>query len=585
MAMKRRALFAVIKTSFSPVISISDRAHCKCTVCHTKCTSLSYSTAQASQRKPAALVLRVFGVSVFGASVYAFLANVPTVHAEAPHDSNKDAHSRKIRLEDVKKHGANAEAKWVTKGTRVYDITDWISIHPGGEVILQSAGGAVDPYWDIFTIHKKQAVYDILEGYYVGDIDPQDLVNGQMPEKNVENPFERDPKRDEKLIAIAERPYSSETPAEELRTFVTPNETFYVRNHFWVPKLDESSHRLVVELYDGDEKVYTMKDLKENFEQVKITATLQCAGNRRKHMNESARSTNGLPWTVGGISNAQWTGVRLRDVLADAGFPVDNAPSEVQHAQFMAAEAYGASIPINKAIDKQGDVLLAYEMNGKPLPPDHGYPIRVLVPGNVAARSVKWVNKIVLSDEESTAQWQRRDYRLFGPNVSSESADWESAPSIQEMPVQSAITSLRNISTHSKRGRQLLQMYGVEEDSLVVEGYCYSGGGRRVVRVDVSANGGDTWCQAELLPDEAKGAKAWAWKRWRWVLPRREAGRCFVVKAIDESYNTQPNEYEPTYNFRGNLTSSWHRVPYRPGDDTTDGGKKKEEDSFPVFKK
>lgn len=570
MLVKQRLLWAVIKNTFSPAIRISERASGQWAVGHTKHTVISYSTARAFQRKPAALVLKLFGASVCGASIYAFLTNAPTLYAEAPHTASQDPPPRTIRLEDVKKHGSDAKDKWVTKGARVYDITDWISGHPGGEVILRAAGGAVDPYWNIFTIHKKQEVHDILEGFYIGDIDPRDLVNGQIPVENVDDPFKHEPKRDGRLIALTENPCNSETPAEELGTFVTPNETFYVRNHFWVPELDESRHKLVVELYDGDEKVYTMKDLKEKFEPVKITATLQCSGNRRRHMSESARSTKGLPWTVGGISNAEWTGVRLRDILADAGFPVDDAPTEVQHAQFMGAESYGASIPIDKATDKRGDVLLAYEMNGKPLPADHGYPIRVLVPGNVAARSVKWVNKIVLSDEESTTQWQRRDYKCFGPNVGSEGADWESATSIQEMPVQSAITSLRNISTHSKRGRQLLQEYGLEENSIVIEGYCYSGGGRRVIRVDVSADGGVTWNQAKLLSDEAKGAKTWAWQRWRWVVPRREAGKCFVVKAIDETYNTQPNEYEPTYNFRGNLTNSWHRVAYRPGDGAAD---------------
>ena len=572
MLMKQRRLLAIVQKTLSPTILISEPAIAKLAVGHTKRALISYSTARAFQRKPAALVLKIFGASIFGVSIYTFLANVPTLCAQSPHASNQDSPSRKIRLEDVKKHGSDAETKWVTRGARVYDITDWISGHPGGDVILRAAGGAVDPYWDMFALHKKQEVYDILEGFYIGDVDPRDLVNGQVPVETIDDPFKHDPERDERLIALTERPWNFETPAKELDTFVTPNETFYVRNHFWVPELDESKHKLVVELYDGDERVYTMKDLKENFEQVKITATLQCSGNRRKHMSESARSTKGLPWTVGGISNAEWTGVRLRDILIDVGFPVNDAPNEVQHAQFMGAETYGASIPIDKAIDKRGDVLLAYEMNGNPLPADHGYPLRVLVPGNVAARSVKWVNKIVLSDEESTSQWQRRDYKLFGPNVSSESADWDSATSIQEMPVQSAITSLRNISTHSKRGRQLLQKYGSEEDSIVVEGYCYSGGGRKIVRVDVSANGGVTWHQAKLLPDDAKGAKAWTWTRWRWVIPRRDAGKCFVVKAVDESYNSQPNEYEPTYNFRGNLTNSWHRVEYRPGDSAADDG-------------
>ena len=384
-----------------------------------------------------------------------------------------------------------------------------------------------------------------------------------MPVDHVEDPFSSDPGRDERLIVLSARPCNAESPGEALSTWCTPNETFYVRNHMWVPEVDSKIHKLLIELPGGEEKEYTLEDLKNKFQEVKITATLQCSGNRRKHMTEEARSANGLQWNVGAISNAEWKGVRLRDVLADAGLDINDPPEDAKHVQFVGAEAYGASIPIDKAIEKHGDVLIVYEMNGVTLPPDHGYPMRVLVPGTVAARSVKWVNKVVISDEESPSQWQRRDYKCFGPNVGPNQANWDEAPAIQEMPVQSAITSLRDISSSSSTDRKLLQVYGLEEDSVAVEGYAWSGGGRRIIRVDISADDGRNWHQAELLPDKTLGSKAWAWQRWRWVVPRGQVGRCFVVKAVDESYNGQPAEYEPHWNFRGNLTNSWHRVGYR----------------------
>lgn len=567
-AMQQRLQAAVLKKATRPTTLIVNNNHTSCfefSFFHASRTLFSQSTRSTFFPKTLTSGSKLRGVTALAAAAFcASLIYPSTALAEPPASKEKCSQIWTIRLEEVKKHGREAEANWVTHGTRVFDITDWILSHPGGEVILRAAGGAVDPYWNIFTIHKKEEVYDILEQYYIGDIDPRDLVNGKIPDENIHDPFVHDPKRDERLVVHSERPCNAETPANELESFVTANETFYVRNHLWVPQIDGSRHKLIIELPDGEEKKYSLKYLKDKFEPVTITATLQCSGNRRKHMTKEVRPTKGLQWNIGGISNAEWTGVRLRDLLADAGFPVDDAPQEVRHAQFMGAEAYGASIPIEKAIDKRGDVLLAYEMNGKPLPPDHGYPFRVLVPGNVAARSVKWVTKIVLAEDESTSQWQRRDYKCFGPNVSSGNPNWESAPSIQEMPVQSAITSLRDMSTTSKRDRQLLRENGHEEDSVIVEGYCYSGGGRGIVRVDVSADGGRTWHQADLLPDKAKGSKSWAWKRWRWVVPRRAAGRCFVVKAVDEAYNTQSNDYESTYNFRGNLTSSWHRVEYGP---------------------
>ncbi|KAL9004680.1 MAG: hypothetical protein Q9188_002515 [Gyalolechia gomerana] len=500
----------------------------------------------------------IFCVSAFTVAVF----YAPAVRAEAPTEGGGQAQPSFLRLDEVRKHGRNAEEKWITKGNKVYNITDWIPGHPGGEVILRAVGGPVDQYWNIFTIHKKQEVYDILDNFYIGEVDPRDLVDGKVPAEHVDDPFKNDPKRDDRLIVHSARPFNAETPGEGLNPFITPDDLFYVRQHMWVPEVDEAKHNLVIELADGEEKEYTLDDIKRKFREVTVTATLQCSGNRRKHMTEEARSTNGLQWEGGAISNAEWTGVRLRDILKDAGVQVDDLPEDIKHVQFVGAEAYGASIPVDKAVDKLGDVLLAYKMNDKPLALDHGYPLRLLVPGNVAARSVKWINRIRMSDEESPSQWQRRDYKCFGPNVSG-NPDWDSAPAIQETPVQSAVTSLRDITPHSPQDSKLLQVYGLEEDSIAVEGYSFAGGGRKIIRVDVSADNGRNWHQAELLPNTSKGAKAWAWTRWRWVIPKGQAGRCFVVKAVDEAYNTQPGEYEANYNFRGNLTSSWHRVGYR----------------------
>lgn len=272
-------------------------------------------------------------------------------------------------------------------------------------------------------------------------------------------------------------------------------------------------------------------------------------------MSKNSHPAQGLPWGSGAISNASWTGVRLRDVLTDAGFSYDDSSADdVKHVQFLGAEAYGASIPIDKAIDTWGDVLLVHKMNGQPLPRDHGYPLRVLVPGYVAARSVKWLNKIILSSEESQSQWQQKDYKCFGPNETAASIDWGAAPAIQEFPVQSAITKVAKISTRPAEDK-----FG--GPAVTIEGYACSGGGRRIVRVDVSTDDGKSWRQAELLhQDEAKGYRAWSWTRWRLVVPKGAIARACVVKAVDEANNTQPEKYEPFYNFRGNLTNSWHRV-------------------------
>ncbi|KAK3071275.1 hypothetical protein LTR53_008929 [Teratosphaeriaceae sp. CCFEE 6253] len=476
---------------------------------------------------------------------------------------------RLIRLDEIHEHNRTADTYWVFRGDRVYDITDWVPNHPGGEVILRATGGSLEPYWKIFTIHQKQDVYDILEQYFIGKVDPRDLVDGKAPTGQVEHPFRNDPQRDPALIQHSARPCNSETPESALGSYITPADKFYVRNHLWVPEVrDADSHRLTIELFDGEEKEYTVADLRKKFKEHTITATLQCSGNRRSHMTQASRPTTGLQWGAGAISTATWTGVRLRDVLADAGLDVQDPDEEIKHVKLIGAEAYGASIPIDKAVNRHGDVLLAYSMNGQPLPRDHGFPLRALVPGHVAARSVKWLNKIVVSDEESTSQWQRRDYKCFGPNVRASQIDWDAAPAIQETPVQSAITSVRQVKADKLQDSALARVYGLDEDAVVLEGYAFAGGGRHIVRVDVSPDNGHTWLQAQLQEDGAKMAasgspedrRAWAWKQWRAVVPATQISRKFCVKATDDSYNVQPDTFEPTYNFRGNLANAWHRV-------------------------
>jgi sulfite oxidase len=262
---------------------------------------------------------------------------------------------------------------------------------------------------------------------------------------------------------------------------------------------------------------------------------------------------------------------------------VDNLPDDAQHVQFSALEAYGASIPIHAALDPRGDVLLAFKMNDLPLPPDHGFPVRVVVPGTVAARCVKWVNKIVISDEESSTSWQRRDYKCFGPNET-QNLDWDKYKSIQEMPVTSAITRARfkPASQDVLGAAATSKVADVHrtDDCVELEGYAYSGGGREIQRVDVSLDGGKSWGQAAFLDDtdQEAGNKKWSWKRWTYqgVLPAADNSHArtttFMVKATDEAYNTQPQCYKSIYNLRGNLATAWHRVEVAIGAD----GKEKE---------
>ncbi|KAG5956477.1 hypothetical protein E4U13_007777 [Claviceps humidiphila] len=520
-------------------------------------------------------------------------------------DEGRDPSLPRFRINEVRKHGRDSDNPWVIHGDKVYDITEWISAHPGGQVILRAAGGSIDPYWDIFTIHKNQYVYDILSQYLIGYVDRADLINGKPAQDQIEDPFQNEPDRHPSLITRTAKPRNAETPSEALSShFLTPNELFYVRNHMWVPNVQANAsedHRLTIELVDGTMKEYTLRDLKTKFPPRKVTAVLQCSGNRRSHMNlDSGRTTNGLPWQAGAISNASWEGVLLSDLLADAGLDLNEARNglgDTKHVQFMGMEAYGSSIPIKKAIDPLGDVLLAYSMNDEPLPRDHGFPLRAIVPGYVAARSVKWLNHVTLSDEESPSQWQRKDYKCFGPNQTK--VDWDTAPAIQEMPVQSAITSLQlgkwtkpSVEPHALKNSDTINSpsQSTPEQEITMAGYAFSGGGRSIVRVDVSLDGGTSWDQAHILPDcvtkngtpsPCQGNGSWAWTRWSFnghipldsfkeKTPAKSteaqstpsAQRCttVLVKATDDAYNTQPDSHTATWNLRGNLASAWHRI-------------------------
>jgi sulfite oxidase len=455
----------------------------------------------------------------------------------------------------------------------VYDITDFIEQHPGGEVILRACGGSIDAYWKLFSIHQKPEVYDILKDMYIGQIDERDLnSSGQInwevlgdkaKDYVVDDLFQHDPKRDPSLIYQTEKPCNAETPGNLLTDFLTPLRLFFVRNHFWVPRDGEAPGSLTIGLSDGEEMTYSLDDLKSKFKEHTITVTLQCSGNRRSHMSKSALGkTSGLQWDIGAIGTAEFSGVRLRDVLKDAGYCVEGdcpAPKQCatddcdKHVEFTSpSDTYAVSIPLQTAINPQADVLLAWDMNGEPINRDHGGPIRAVVPGTTAARSVKWLGKVSIGCDESASQWQQRDYKCFGPNVKQtqlKGEDWEEAQAIQETPVQSAITNILKANGNNKT---------------TVQGFAYSGGGRSIVRVDVSADGGKTWKQADLHKDQAKGSRRWAWTMWsiQWpkdeIKPGQETE--FVVKAVDDSYNTQPETFEGTWNFRGLCANAWYRI-------------------------
>lgn len=300
----------------------------------------------------------------------------------------------------------------------------------------------------------------------------------------------------------------------------------------------------------------SLEDLKTKFPKRSVTATMQCAGNRRSEMNR-IKLVKGLNWGAAAISTAEWTGVFLKDVLRYAGVDeVSVQQNGVRHIQFEGADhditgsTYGASIPVESALSSERDVLVAYEMNGVPIPRDHGFPVRLVAPGVVGARNVKWLKKIVSSKVESSSHWQQNDYKGFSPSVDWDTVDFKSAPAIQELPVTSAICEPAEGA-----------VIAADDGEISLKGYAWSGGGKGVVRVDVSLDGGKTWHVANL-EGEDKLRQAWTWKLWNATLPLPEGKDALqiCVKAVDSSYNSQPDSVAPIWNLRGVLSNAWHRV-------------------------
>ena len=460
----------------------------------------------------------------------------------------------------ILKHDSQETGIWVTYKDGVYDITNFVSRHFGGDVLLVAAGKAIDPYWTIYNVHNNIETYKVLESLRIGNFDRKTAPNSD--DVVVEDQWKNEPKsRYLAQYCSQSIPFNSETPQSMLiNQFYTPNDIFYVRNHLPVPaKVDPKKYRLEIAKEGSKPIQVTLNDIIK-LPHHTISVTLQCGGNRRSSMS-AVKQVCGFGSSICDISNATWTGVLLRDILKETGVDEYNLKG-IKHVQFEGFDqdamglCYGASIPIETAMNPQSEILLAFKMNGEELPMDHGYPLRVIVPGTIGARSVKWLSRIILSSEESPSSWQRRDYKLFPANIDVNNVDFNSSQAIQEMPVQSAICSPMPGSSVK-----------VSDGVVNIRGYAYSGGGRAISRVDVSINGGKEWHTANLKSDpEQKYKQAWAWTLWEVTIaiPENYVGDLdLCCKALDSSCNTQPEKVETIWNFRGLANNSWHHVPIK----------------------
>jgi sulfite oxidase len=345
------------------------------------------------------------------------------------------------------------------------------------------------------------------------------------------------------MIVHEWEPFNAEPPRPAVtQTTNTDASTFYVRNHGPVPDGDAETWRLYVDGLVERTRTFSLADLWQRFEMHEVTAALQCAGNRRAGLMNVRDIPGEHPWGPGATGNARWTGVCLADVLTAAGVEDD-----AEHVAFGAPDVsqvpdvpqeFGGSIPIAKAM--RDEVLLAWAMNGEPLPAVHGAPLRVVVPGYIGARSVKWLRQVTVTREPSANFFQRTAYRLLPPEA-------EPAPGAGLSLGPIALNA--DIST-PEDGCTL----GVGRTE--VTGYALAGDDREISRVDVSTDGGRSWRQAEL----GEQVTPWSWRLWRIGVDLPPGEAVITARAWDSSAVVQPEDEAQLWNPKGYVNNAWARV-------------------------
>ncbi len=329
------------------------------------------------------------------------------------------------------------------------------------------------------------------------------------------------------------------------QTPITPTDVFFVRNHAPIPDINPDDYRLVIDGLVQRPLTLSLDELRRRFPAHTVVATLQCAGHRRRELTEvQPIDAAEIVWDIDAVSTAVWSGARLRDVLDAAG-----PRPQAAHVAFLGLDlvdkiqdGFGGSIPLDKALD--ADVLLAYEMNGAPLPPTHGYPLRVVVPGYIGARSVKWVGRITVQATPSTNYYQAHAYKLFPPSVTGATVNWEEGEMLGALPVNSFIITPRP-------GARL------PAGELTVQGIALPGDAARIERVELSCDGGQTWRAATLTAPPQQ----WAWCFWEATCSLPPGRHELVVRAADSAGHTQPASLRDVWNFKGYVNNAYHRVP------------------------
>ncbi len=320
-----------------------------------------------------------------------------------------------------------------------------------------------------------------------------------------------------KMRVMTEKPLNAETPVSHLQSWLTGNAIFFKRNQEQIMSapVDLESWRLLIGGQVEKTIELSFADILA-MPKIEIANTMECSGNGRSLLQEKA---SGNPWTIGGVGNAIWGGIRLSEVLQKAGLAAG-----ARHVSFEGMDNPGSpakikfirSIPLEKAMDS---TILAYEMNGEPLPLEHGFPLRALALGWTGANCVKWLSRITLLDQPATGHFMDKVYRIF-----QKGEDPASGQVVTTIPLKAIITSPENESS-------------LPAGMVLIRGAAY-GGEAEVTKVEVSVDDGNTWHQAEFIGPHER----YAWRRWEYKWQASAPGKkTILVRATDNQQQVQPD--------------------------------------------
>jgi sulfite oxidase len=324
----------------------------------------------------------------------------------------------------------------------------------------------------------------------------------------------------DKLIIRSLRPPDFETPVSLLNTFITPNDAFYVRSHLPIPQVDTAAFVLKIGGEVDSPLTLSVDEIKK-LPAVTQTVTLECAGNGRAFFEPALA---GIQWEKGAVSTARFTGARMADVLKKAGVKSTGLNVEMHAADrpLGTMPAFVRQVPMRKAVHP--DTLIAYAMNGEPIPLVHGAPLRAIVPGWEGAYSIKWVNALNVIAKESDSFWVATGYRYPSRRIAPGAAvDAKDMAPLTGLIVKSLITSPADGAT-------------APAGKVVVGGFAWAGEDD-IKAVDISIDNGATWRPARLTGEQAR----YAWRRFEFEFnaPRPES-YLILSRATDSKGNVQP---------------------------------------------